>query len=412
MITLGRGGVQLGEQAVIRQRKQNLLQDIRQLHVTLDGPGRDLALSQRELSARYQLSGRTVSLLLQQLVQEGVLHTIPRVGTFFGRPPLEESALYLFVTPVVRRNYSFVSHIEAMHAGFADGIAQQGGATHSLSLSEVQAHVEKGTLPAIAGMFFYDVTVPEASRLLESIGCGGAYYGLGDRNGAAVQGMDSVDFDDAEGGLQATRHLLAAGHRNIAFVGLHAPGTTEGLFAWSARRETGWRQAMALEDATLDELCFLPGKTSHFETLAQLSTALGIAEDVLRALERGVATAVVAANVNVAQSLLQALPRSPLPRRDWPAIVCFDDEPQNSQAGISFLRLPWEKIGAEAAHLLVERRKAGGQLPFSNRLVRMNLIPRLTCRADWAQSALIGDFGAPTEPAIARVSGEAARSAR
>jgi LacI family transcriptional regulator len=206
--------------------------------------------------------------------------------------------------------------------------------------------------------------------------------------------IGTVDYDNEDGGIQATRHLMALGHRDIAFLGLHAAGHQanhqmgELNLSWSTLRQEGWSRVLQSAGQDTDKLSFLPTTTSPIAHESQKATAREVAVNMMEAIATRQITAVVAVNVLAAQGLIQAMQEASIPRENWPALVCFDDAPRGAASGISYLRLPWEKIGAEAAQLLWERRKTPGMKMRQHRLVKMNLVPSLTCRSDWALSGL------------------------
>ena len=174
------------------QRKSLMLHELREARLKGEGLRNNTALSQRELSVRYGLSGYTISLLLQQLVEEGVLYTVPRIGTFLGRPPLETLAPYVFVSHVPREFNSFVNQ---MQAGFYDRIAQLGAAGITLTIGEMEWHLAQGNLDNISGAFFYDVPPHSIKQLLERSQTNGVAFGNHkvDLNDMPVE---TVDLDD------------------------------------------------------------------------------------------------------------------------------------------------------------------------------------------------------------------------
>ena len=374
------------------QRKTALMQDLREAQLRGEGARNESPISQRELSARYELSGRTVSLLLQQLMQEGVLYTVPRVGTFLGPPLVASPDLYLFVTPVSRQNYAWATNIGAMQAGFADQVAQIGGASYALSLEELNWHLKEGNLTGVAGIYLYNVSRP--IELLEQCGASGVVFEEDNAYQDNELLIGTVDYDNEDGGIQATRHLMALGHRDIAFLGLHKAGHQanhqmgELSLSWSTLRQEGWSRVLQSAGQDIHTLSFLPVTTSPIAHESQRATAREVAVQMMDAISTRQITAVVAVNVLAAQGLVQAMQEASIPREDWPALVCFDDAPRGAASGISYLRLPWEKIGAEAAQLLWERRKTPDLKRPQRRLVKMNLVPSLTCRPDWALSGL------------------------
>lgn len=354
------------------QRKEKLLRELRSAHQRGEGDGRETALSQRELSARFGLSAFTVSQVLQQLVQEGVLYTVPRVGTFLGRPRSQAAELYLMLSRVAARDNA---HIGQMQTGFQDRLALLGGVSDALSRAEYEASGYRQQAGQVAGHF--GIALPEP--LVQELASSGplASYSVPGREGA----WDSLDFDHVEGGEQAARHLLSVGHRNIAFLGMHGSEVAQSLFPWSALRQQGWQAMMEKAGQSTAELVFLAPGVKDVEAQSQANGALQAA---LQLLEHADISAVIAVNVFALHGLLQALESRRVPAARWPAIVCFDETPRSRASGVSYLRLPWEKLGEEAAQLLWDRNHGVLSGPPQRRLVRMHLIPRLTCRADWA----------------------------
>jgi DNA-binding GntR family transcriptional regulator len=104
------------------ERKFRLMRDLRLS--SRDGAvgAGDMALSQRELARRYGLSMYTVGQLMQQLVEEGALHTVPRVGTFIGAPVPQAGDYYLVLLPSGDDAVSQQRH-SLMCAGFEERIA-------------------------------------------------------------------------------------------------------------------------------------------------------------------------------------------------------------------------------------------------------------------------------------------------
>lgn len=360
----------------IAERKATLLDDLRASYRAGEGMPGGEGINQRELSVRYGISIRTVSIALKDLAQEGVLYTVPRVGTFLGRLPSETAEPYLLIS---RKPRSIHVYVDQVQAGFEDRIAHLGGASHALATEDPIWPPLAGDLPPIAGMFHYAsasyASSPDKDRVPSVF-----FHPEGDEK----QCGDSVDFDDENGGAQATRHLLSMGHRHIAFLALHNPEVDAGAFSWSLQRESGWKQMMCSAGQDTRNLAFHPSPENLPTVHSQSSAACDIAAELLK---KSHITAVIAVNAHAAHGLLKALAQANTPVEKWPAIVCFDDTPGVNAAGVSYLRLPWEKIGAEAAQLLWERKTGRLTGPPQRRLIKMHLIRRLTCRTEWARSS-------------------------
>lgn len=200
---------------------------------------------------------------------------------------------------------------------------------------------------------------------------------------------DSLAFDDFEGGKQATEHLIRLGHRSIAFLGLHQEHEERRLWpSWSSLREQGWREAMQEAALSCEGLTFhvnrpLPETSDPEHERATRE----IAEELLGT--PGI-TAVVAANQRAAETLLSELQNrsDTIKVQDWPSIVAFDDEPSPHRAILTTLNHPMNLLGKAFADLLWER--IHNKLPETpqHRLIRMDLIPRLTSRPNWTSSTL------------------------
>ena len=356
-------------------RKAAMQQELRTAHAAGTAQGGNLPLSQRELCLRFALSGQTVSKVLQELVQEGVLYTVPRVGTFLGRPRQMSAEPFL----LIRRPLTAGGFEVSIQSGFETRIAQLGGSTLGLTPEEALWHKERAGLPPLSGVFELGTEGSIAAFAADGLPCGSFEAPMG-----LAPKLDIVNFDNSEGGRQATQHLLNKGHRNIAFLALHNPQDQMNRFRWSAEREVGWRQLLRESGQDPDLLAFHPAATSELDSDFQADLSQHTA---LPLINNPNITAVVAVNSFAARGLLVGLRQSGLPTNRWPAIVCFD-LPATTDSVVSCLQLPWEKIGRTAAQVLWERRTGRLSGPPVTRLVPMQMIPRLTCRSDWAALSL------------------------
>ena len=355
--------------------KAQLRRDLRAARQGGDWGAGELATSQRALAEKYGLSTFTVRQELKKLADEGVLHCVERVGTFAGTPTPSASEFYLFA---VHQLPMIDWQMRQLQQGFEDAIAARGGSVLMMAREEVVARSARSALPPLAGVFdlayrigherWADVLRPNlpsvtiATRFETRPGC------------------DLVSFDDREGGAMATRHLMARGHRDIAFLAVHSLQQESSLVDWSAEREAGWRASMESEGLQWRDLAFHPAHDvfngdPHNEQSILTARAL---------LKNPEITAVVAANDWAALGLLKALHQSKISPRKWPSIIGFDNNPQAQDQLLTSLRLPFDELGRAAAGLLWERRHGNAPPQQQHKSVAMKLVPRLSCQPDWS----------------------------
>lgn len=332
----------------------------------------------RELAESYSISKNVVNQVLLNLVDEGLFHTIPRVGTFVGQPTASAGDVYLLLLP---DNIGLIRKInlQLTQQGFEERITERGSVSMALPLREVVRLRERGELPRLAGI--YDLAYHADDEITWGIDRTVARVGFSGRI-EDTEYSDVVSYDDHDGGRRATQHLLRLGHRRIAFLALHSSGGVgeENEMIWSRQREDGWREAMSQADLSCDGLAFYPGRDINRYDLMNW-----ISEPALALLQQPGITAVVAANDSAALNLLAAgREKSQLSRRQWPAVVGFDNLADAATHSLSSLRLPAEQIGHAAADLLWERHHGHLTGPPQQRRVAMRLISRLTSSRDWS----------------------------
>lgn len=158
------------------------------------------------------------------------------------------------------------------------------------------------------------------------------------RTWAARDISDWVDVDGAHGTGAAVDHLVAAGHRKIAFLGWpRGSGVGDD-------RARGWREAMRQHGLPVREL-----RVSSVDDVDAARDAVG------PVLTR--ATAVVAASDTLALGCYRALRDSGRsPGRDV-AVVGFDDSPAAGllSPSLSSVRQPLEEVGRACTRLLMSR---------------------------------------------------------
>jgi LacI family transcriptional regulator len=154
-------------------------------------------------------------------------------------------------------------------------------------------------------------------------------------------GIPTVDADNLAGGVAATEHLLALGHRRIALL-----GGREDLE--SARlRENGFRQAMAAAGVPVDpELVRVGGYRPE--------TASGPALELLSRPDRP--TAVFAANDISAIRTIEVAHELGLRVPEDVSVVGFDNVPESvlCSPSLTTVAQPLHDIGTTAVRMLVE----------------------------------------------------------
>lgn len=351
------------------RRRELLRAHLREASLRCSLSPREMVPPVRELATRFELSVPVTLEVVKGLAEEGVLMSVPSVGTFFNRSRVSRSDVYLLVHEVS-------GELDAIRVGFEDRISQLGSASLVISAQAAQSYIER-EFQHVAGVFrarsLNPTTQWEAPAGIPQVEFG--------RVDASKPDTDAVYFDNEDGGVRATRHLMQLGHTRIAFLGLHGPrGATE-TFQWSQERAAGWASALKSGEIPSDDLLFLPPQTSGFDRNNQIDTARQASGALLL---RSDVTGVVAANSFAARGLFEALQESKISEKQWPAVVTFDDYHVLDGFPVTALRLPWEEIGRAGAEMLWRRRQ--GQITGApqQRLVPMRLIARLSCRPHWA----------------------------
>ncbi|MFD3875514.1 LacI family DNA-binding transcriptional regulator [Streptomyces sp. NPDC058623] len=158
--------------------------------------------------------------------------------------------------------------------------------------------------------------------------------------------LATVVFDDRGGAFRLAEHLLALGHRRIAYVA-GPPGLST-----SRERLAGHRDALARHDPTLPDTCARITLHAGFER----SAGYDAAQELLRRAEPF--TAVAAANDAVATGVVAALREAGLRIPEDVSVAGFDDLPfcVDTAPALTTVRVPLREAGALAANLVTGRR--------------------------------------------------------
>lgn len=185
--------------------------------------------------------------------------------------------------------------------------------------------------------------------------------------GGSVEGWSSVRVDDVETAGIAVRHLLALGHRRIAFVG----GGLEQQLDFVAPRERllGYEQTMAAAGLPVDPAWVVP---------SDFTTAGGVrAAESLLALEPR-PTAVFAASDEMAIGVIHGLTEAGLRVPEDVSVVGIDDHEMAEYFGLTTVAQPVHEQGRIAARLLLDEIAAGGTRAPSQVTVPTHLVVRRT----------------------------------
>ena len=119
----------------VQQRKASLKEGLRQSYIDGTLTRGEMAPSLRLLAEQYDVSTKVVTQSLQELAEEGLLHTVARVGTFVGpRLFLEREHYLVLLDEATESPYEKMVH--QMQLGFDDRIAERGGAVLVMDIRE------------------------------------------------------------------------------------------------------------------------------------------------------------------------------------------------------------------------------------------------------------------------------------
>jgi LacI family transcriptional regulator len=200
-------------------------------------------------------------------------------------------------------------------------------------------------------------------------------------------GSNSVVPDDRAGAALAIKHLVALGHRRIAFI--NGP---EGWDA-AANRLAGYQEALAAAGITFDPALVKQGDwqvQSGYSFAQQLFDAAAVsALPGSSAAQRRthLPTAIFAANDLMALGVVYAVQEAGLSVPDDIAVVGYDDRDFAGfvRPALTTIQMPCEKMGHVAARSLLRliRGEAGAVEPT---LVQGDLVIRQSCgarRGEW-----------------------------
>jgi DNA-binding LacI/PurR family transcriptional regulator len=368
-------------------RRRAFLEDLRRASSRGELKPGDMLPSSRDLAEKYQLSVGTILHELRALIDEGSLRAVPRVGIFVARPISPGGGLYLLLTLDSSSPFAGAPHISRIRMGFEQRVGEFGASTITLPAEAAIERRQAGALADLVGVLDLSAAPSAVSQWPADDRVERVTFnpGVSASSLRKKDAIDTIHFDDVDGGRQAATHLIDHGHRKIAFLGLHANGPGPDLYAYSRLREAGWREALAGVGENPSDLTFLPDREPRgYDDDVRVAV-----EVALRLLPRPDITGVVCADDHAALGLFTALRDSDVLPERWPAVVGFEDLPEARSYVLTSLRVPWEDVGRTAADVLCDR--SAGRLTGPPQLfdVRMTLVSRVSTQDAWSHR--IGD---------------------
>ncbi|MGH3186024.1 MAG: substrate-binding domain-containing protein [Streptosporangiaceae bacterium] len=163
--------------------------------------------------------------------------------------------------------------------------------------------------------------------------------------GVLAPGVPQTVTDDVTGGRLATEHLLSLGHRRIGFVGDTARRRSAANLGVNASqyRLSGYRQALAAAGVDYDPALVRRGPYGAVNSEA-------LAAELLARCERP--SAIFATSDTQAMGVLTAADRCGLAVPGQLSVIGFDDIESAGLLGLSTVRQPLERSGADGASRL------------------------------------------------------------
>ena len=175
--------------------------------------------------------------------------------------------------------------------------------------------------------------------------------------------LSAVSIDDRRAAYEMTRHLLRLGHQRLGFIIGHPNQTA------SARRQEGFRQAMADAGLAVDERFVVQGLFNYRSGLDATEILLG---------QDPRPTAVFASNDDMAAATVAIAHRMGLDVPGDLTVVGFDDAPLATAIWpeLSTVRQPIKDMAEAAVDLLVREIRAPSDGPGEQLLMDSTLVRR------------------------------------
>lgn len=181
----------------------------------------------------------------------------------------------------------------------------------------------------------------------------------------AQRNFDQVSFDAYKGEFEAVRYVIEQGHRAIAFVG-------DTFYPWFLVRYKAYLAAMRASRLSPSSL------TAH--ELQQPENFMKYGESAAARLagsRRGLPTAVICGNDEIAYGLWRSFRRMGVRVPDDVSLVGFDDREEASlmDPPLTTVRVHREELGQACLKALLERLHRPG-MPFTEQILATELVVR------------------------------------
>lgn len=340
---------------------------------TADGSG---AITLRDIAARLGLSHSTVSRALADnpAINAGTRARVRAAAEAMGYVANasarllrgERSALVGLVIPDVQNDfYATIARI------VADTLAGQGFQTVLAITEDDPAREQQALLGLVEARAAGVILTPTAQPLAGALALLPRMPVVQLLRAQRDIGADRVLIDDEEGIALATTHLLALGHRRIAYLG------TPAMLSTGAARLAGFRRAFAAAGATVDERLVCQGAPRP-------ETAQDAVLDLLR--RAAPPTALLCASSELTLGALLALQSLGLRAPDDLSITGYGDPRwfALAEGGITTVQLPVEDVARAAATALLRRMSGEGDTAANGTRFR----PRLAVRGSTGRALL------------------------
>jgi DNA-binding LacI/PurR family transcriptional regulator len=360
-----------------------LLNAVRHRILSAEWPAGSRIPSEHAFQQSLGISRSTIRQALRAAEAEGLIESVPGKGSFVCQTPASQGTPRLigFVIPYFRSSF------DSQLLRGAESVAKAKGYRVIFCNSERRVQEEDRQLQLlvqdrVAGIIIWPVMSDDSHRLLFRLAAQGISLSLMDRSFPGLE-TDLVLCDNYGGAYAATQHLIALGHRRIAFLGrsyLHLLPIAERL--------QGYRQAM--QEAGLEPLApLLVGIPQEMSTDYALRTYTDASGEDIPQIMRYLAsspgiTAIFAMNDLMALAVLKAANLMGIKVPQKLSVVGFDDLDFVSQLEVPLTTVAQDPfaLGQQAATLLFDRVEHRTNQPR-----RVILPTHLVVRASTASSA-------------------------